>query len=454
MKVKNIVFCGAMASILMICATTANATVETTVAQVQQNMNSEFKTAPNKSDYAVKAPDGTDSTLNDVSSTDYDNYKAPTTADGTNVKLLDSVSLDIAKNMVSETDYKYLSTKADGTTEYLAGDVDVDDLSKEYSSDYITTPMTVSTADASAPQIDLGTSKDDAVYVDGEFYLIKNAEGKLVLNGSEEVTTDNPSTFAKLKTAYDTDQGNINELYSTLFGYKTSNITNHDAISGIKANDNASIQAIVRNKENYTSQNDQFGVDNGKFTAYSGSLAETIDKADAATLGSAKEYSDTNLASAKSYADNGDATTLSSAKSYANERDAITLASANSYTDLQIAGEAETRAAEDAKLRSAIDANRNDIAMLDSKMNDLDENLSAGIASSVALSSVAVANVQKGEMSVGGGYGNYNSKSAVALGAALGITDNWSANAGVGLGFGSGSKASFRVGTNYKFKLF
>ena len=97
---------------------------------------------------------------------------------------------------------------------------------------------------------------------------------------------------------------------------------------------------------------------------------------------------------------------------------------------------------------------QNDVFALDSKVNELDENLSAGIASSVALSSVAVANVQKGEMSVGGGYGNYNSKSAMAFGAALGITDNWSANAGVGFGFGKDTKASVRVGTNYKFKLF
>ncbi|MBQ0013050.1 MAG: YadA C-terminal domain-containing protein [Proteobacteria bacterium] len=146
----------------------------------------------------------------------------------------------------------------------------------------------------------------------------------------------------------------------------------------------------------------------------------------------------------------GDAQTLASAQSYAKSyADAGDLALSG-----KIAEEAAARANEDAKLQSAIDANRNDIAMLDSKMNDLDENLSAGIASSVALSSVAVANVQKGEMSIGGGYGNYNSKSAMAFGAALGITDNWSANAGVGFGFGKDTKASFRVGTNYKFKLF
>ncbi|MCQ2581708.1 MAG: YadA C-terminal domain-containing protein [Alphaproteobacteria bacterium] len=127
--------------------------------------------------------------------------------------------------------------------------------------------------------------------------------------------------------------------------------------------------------------------------------------------------------------------------------DELTLSGAISANTEAINDLSQNMIAADAKLRNEINA-------LDSKVNELDENLSAGIASSVALSSVAVANVQRGEMSVGAGYGNYNSKSAVAFGAALGITDNWSANAGVGLGFGKDTKASFRVGTNYKFKLF
>jgi autotransporter adhesin len=67
------------------------------------------------------------------------------------------------------------------------------------------------------------------------------------------------------------------------------------------------------------------------------------------------------------------------------------------------------------------------------------------------MSSVAVSNVAKGEVSVGGGYGYYNSQSAVALGAAMGLTDNWSVNAAAGL---ADSNVTFRAGTNYKFKLF
>lgn len=125
------------------------------------------------------------------------------------------------------------------------------------------------------------------------------------------------------------------------------------------------------------------------------------------------------LNSAKGYADAQDALTLNNAKAYANERAALSLAAANAYTD--------------------------------KKIDKLDKDLSAGIASSVALSSVAVSGVQRGEVSVGAGFGNYNSQSAVAFGAAMGLTNNWSVNVGAGV---SDADVAFRAGTNYKFKLF
>ena len=111
--------------------------------------------------------------------------------------------------------------------------------------------------------------------------------------------------------------------------------------------------------------------------------------------------------------------TLSAAKAYADAKSAMSLKSAYDYAD--------------------------------KKVDALEEELSAGIASAAAMSSVAVSNVAKGEVSVGGGYGYYNSQSAVALGAAMGLTDNWSVNAAAGL---SDSNVTFRAGTNYKFKLF
>lgn len=115
----------------------------------------------------------------------------------------------------------------------------------------------------------------------------------------------------------------------------------------------------------------------------------------------------------------GDEMTLSAAKAYVDAKNSLSLKSAYDYTD--------------------------------KKVDALEEELSAGIASAAAMSSVAVSNVAKGEVSVGGGYGYYNSQSAVALGAAMGLTDNWSVNAAASL---SDSNVTFRAGTNYKFKLF
>ncbi|MDR1027619.1 MAG: YadA C-terminal domain-containing protein [Rickettsiales bacterium] len=93
----------------------------------------------------------------------------------------------------------------------------------------------------------------------------------------------------------------------------------------------------------------------------------------------------------------------------------------------------------------------NKVDALDGKINDLRKNLSAGVASATALSSVAVADVAKGEVSVGGGYGSFNGESAVAFGAAVGIAEGFSVNAGLGL---NSYEAAFRAGANYKFKAF
>lgn len=93
-------------------------------------------------------------------------------------------------------------------------------------------------------------------------------------------------------------------------------------------------------------------------------------------------------------------------------------------------------------------------AYTDSRVNSLEKNISGGVAAATALSAVNVSNVGKGEVSVGGGYGYYNSQSAVAFGAAMGLSDRWSINAGAGIAQGDKTQFSVRAGTNYKFKLF
>lgn len=88
---------------------------------------------------------------------------------------------------------------------------------------------------------------------------------------------------------------------------------------------------------------------------------------------------------------------------------------------------------------------------LSDKISDVNKELSAGIANVAALSAVAVSDVKCGEVSFGGGYGYHNSQSAVAFGAAVGLTDNWSMNAGIGF---NDYDVTVRAGTNVKFKLF
>lgn len=174
----------------------------------------------------------------------------------------------------------------------------------------------------------------------------------------------------------------------------------------IRSDMTAGDQATLASAKTYTDEKDAAVRD--AFTLADNAIRADFAAADAETLNSAKEYADTQ-----------DALTLNNAKAYANERAALSLAAANAYTD--------------------------------KKIDKLDKDLSAGIASSVALSSVAVSGVERGEVSVGAGYGNYNSQSAVAFGAAMGLTNNWSVNVGAGI---SDADVAFRAGTNYKFKLF
>ncbi len=144
-----------------------------------------------------------------------------------------------------------------------------------------------------------------------------------------------------------------------------------------------------------------------------------------------------------------------------NNIDAEALARANADTNLQnnIDNEVARATAQEAAIRGEIAAA--DALTLskansytDSRVNTLEKNVSGGVAAATALSSVEVSNVKKGEVSVGGGYGYYNSQSAMALGAAMGLSDRWSINAGAGIASGDKTQVAFRAGTNYKFKLF
>ena len=541
-----------LTSVLAISATigAANATIEgTESAQIKANLETEFKVAPEKSDYSVKAPDGTDSTLAAESAAGYTSYAATTSADGTLVALNDDVVLNIAQGAVSNSNYKYASKDADGIVSMVAGDTIVSDLSKNYTSEYITTPISVSTAMDSAPTIDLGTDASDAVYItgDGNYYLLRVGDD-ILLNGDANVTADNPNTYNDLLTAYNADVEAIDNLYTTLVGYKAENTTNAAAVVVARDQDNGAIQNIVANQLTFTTESARYTSDAAENASYVNSLAQAIDKsivggandaiAASVTDGaiktalngkadvSAVEAVATDLATNYSTTEQitNEITGLIATKesniseqlgydvtknpANADEPNSLTsklkshdtnivaaintnydaIAEINSSDVMQsgidatkvtqiatntaaIATEKSEREAEDLAIRSEFAAADeltlntakayadagNELAInqskayTDERIEKLDKDLSAGVASAVALSSVSVSGVKKGEVSVGGGYGYFNGQSAAALGAAMGLSDRWSINAGAGL---SSSDVSFRAGTNYKFKLF
>ncbi|MBO4480196.1 MAG: YadA-like family protein [Alphaproteobacteria bacterium] len=162
----------------------------------------------------------------------------------------------------------------------------------------------------------------------------------------------------------------------------------------------------------------------GTHVTATGSVGQNLNSLDTA-LATAESNINANTAAIETL--NGDENTSGSVRNIAKEyfdlasaeHDAFTLNQANAYTD--------------------------------ERVEKLDKDLSAGIASAVALSSVAVSDVRRGELSVGAGYGYFNGQSAAAFGAAMGISNRWSVNAGAGV---SGYDVSFRAGTNYKFKVF
>ena len=505
---KKNMFMAAISLGAILTSLNANATIETAFNQVKSNLETEFKEAPDSADYAVIAPNGSDSTLADVTASDYSAYEAASSADGTNVILDPGVSLNIAQGTVDATDYTYLSYNEEGVASPVAGDTAVVDLSKNYTLADGVTAVAVSTSMADVPEVSLETASSEPVYKnnDGTFYLAKDSNGDIQLNGDPNTTLDNQNTFDALMASYNADVQAVSDLFAELNGYKAQNQTNFTAVGTAVTADNAAIADIVANQATFTAQNTQYIADMAANSSYVGSVAQAIDNsianAQQTTLASAQEYADglnatnvtaiadhetrmvaaegsvsdheTRLGSAEtSIADHetrlGSAegtiaehtTTLAGHTSAINllnadadtegsfaHGDALTLNSANAYTDAALTEAKAYADAGDARTLAAANA------YTDEKVNALEENISGGVASAVALSSVAVSNVNKGEVSVGAGYGYYNSQSAAAFGAAMGLTDNWSVNAGAGIATGNKTQVSFRAGTNYKFKLF
>jgi len=260
----------------------------------------------------------------------------------------------------------------------------------------------------------------DSVYTKTQTDSMLNAKANAEdLNTVTENLATNYSTTAQIEEGITnliaTKEANISEQ----LGYDvTKNPANADEpnslTSKLKSHDTSIVAAINTNYDAIAEINNsdvmQSGIDATKVAQIATNTAAI------ATEKSEREAADNAIRSEFAAAD---ALTLGAAKAYADAGNTLMLNQAKAYTD--------------------------------ERVEKLDKDLSAGVASAIALSSVSVSNVNKGELSVGGGYGYFNGQSAAAFGAAMGLSNRWSVNAGAGI---SGSDVSLRAGTNYKFKLF
>ena len=292
---------------------------------------------------------------------------------------------------------------------------------------------------------------------------IVTAEGTTSANWATEQTK-----FAAADVVFREDGDKIAELdgYFATVGVAT------DALAAAQAAQQVAADAYVANSELFQAAKDVYDapiletITNGANEAIDGALAEggairsELD-VNATAIADNKTAIETNAANievnATAIADNKTAIESEVARATAAE---IELDGKIAQNTSAIESEVANRIAGDAMTLDAAKAyvdSKNELALksaydyTDRKVDALEDELSAGIASAAAMSSVAVSGVGRGEVSVGGGYGYYNSQSAIALGAAMGLTDNWSVNAAAGL---ADSNVTFRAGTNYKFKLF
>ena len=281
-----------------------------------------------------------------------------------------------------------------------------------------------------------------------------------LFNGAVATNTANyNSTLGHYNNVHNVYESDANAQTALNEGYDTYKETFETA----KGNKNTATENLLAAQGAYAADLAIYTPVATAYNNYENSLGKSIDAKDETVLTNANAYAD-------SLASNYDAAGAADAEQ------TRAVAAENALQD-NITAEATARQAADTTLQNNIDnevarataqeaAIRGEFAAADAatlnqanaytdaKVDTLEKNVSGGIAAATALSAVEVSNVKRGEMSVGGGYGYYNGQSAGAFGMAMGLSDNWSVNAGAGIASGDETQVAFRAGTNYKFKLF
>ena len=451
-------------------------------------------TDPTLSDFTYTDKDGNTADLTSGTNLTAADFYGATVADGSDVISNQTIA---ANEEISRDNYQYVNGA--GETVTLGDAAQSFTQTVALNSTYANTTSVDVTGGSVSPVL----TGDMYSYTDpdtGAVYHV-NSTGDGVVDANNIVVTPDAGTALEtacneMIAAFAHDSGEIATMQATVDGYAVAETTAFANANTVYNTDSDTINALTANYGTYSTALDLLNdAQTAQTVAQSSYDANSQDHVDAMALyndspitttitngandaidasidgGSIKDALDSTEQNAKDYADS-----LASNYDAAGSADTAEQ-NANAYTDGMIADEATARATADTELQNSVEneiarataaetALRNefsagDAATLaranlytDKKVDALEKNVSGGIAAATALSSVGVSNVKRGEVSVGGGYGYYNNQSALALGAAMGLSDNWSINAGAGIASGDKTQVAFRAGTNYKFKLF
>lgn len=470
------------------------------------NANVNYANAPDVTKFTFVDPDGVTHDVSFENRYEKSDYVGTTAVTGAGYN---TTQIIVAGANVSESNYSYTYTLGGedikrtldnpsrfiGEMTALSGDyanaISVNVVNGEAFVNGDTTALTnASDLDYTLYGFTLGDSYYNLDKEGGSFILVRNGEKVTPASGSELETQ-----FNNAQAAYAADVGTLGTNIATTASNWATEKTYYDTAKGFFDTDVATVATLDHNYASqdiadnlYSIAQEKQGVaqeNQNKNIANHNAAVELyntpIETVQAATLQDAKDYAD-SLASNYDAAGSADAEqTRAVAAENALQDNINAEADARAAADItlqdNITAEANARQAADITLQKNIDnevarataqeaAIRGEFAAADaatlskansytdSRVNTLEKNVSGGVAAATALSSVEVSNVKKGEVSLGGGYGYYNSQSAMAFGAAMGLSDNWSINAGAGIASGDKTQVAFRAGTNYKFKLF
>ena len=455
-----------LTSLIALVATTGMATAEDmTISDIADSIIIERAAQPSYGEYSYIAPDGKTAYLEDPTGEGYEapEYTVETGADEEEgIRLADGSSVALNKTMTA-LDYEVLVPgEEEGSWKALGQDLGLS-----------TGHVVIS---AHNPIEDFELDFEDYKFTTGEgdeaktYTLGINEEEELAwFDGEDWLTSETFDALDEdIKDALNTNKGNYETDKSIVDEFEVSYATGEEAEAGfaVLQSDNENITSMTKRQESFAKAQSDYAEADSAYTTYSSSLANAVDtKIDAVNgtiHGLVADKNAKKTSNGKDYHGNlavGTTTedhllALDASIGDLRDLDGLYLdSSKNVAQNLQSLNDGIESVRADFMAGDELTLSKAN-AYTDDKVNKLEKDMSGGVAAATALSAVSVGNVERGEVSVGGGYGYFNGQSAMAFGGAVGLSDRWSVNAGAGIAQGDKTQFSIRAGTNYKFKLF